>query len=105
MSYPQHDAPSWQAVALSQLDLDSLRAAFPNWRFGGVPGHWYAVRGGVEAASGPRSLLRRCLSASTLEALADKLCLQHFLDGLSDEALANVWQQAKLPQASDQAAS
>src|SRR5689334_16069511 len=73
----------------SQLDPESLRAAFPDWRLGGAPGNWFAVRGGLEATSGPRSLLRRCLSASTLSALADKLCLQEHLDGLSDHDLAD----------------
>ena len=89
----------------AELDLDVIRASFPDWRLSGALGHWFAVRGGIETASGPRSLLRRCLSASTLGALADKLCLQAFLDGLSDEALATVWQQAQLPSTSDQAAS
>jgi hypothetical protein len=87
----------------NELDLEFVRATFPGWRLGGGPGHWFAVRGGVEATSGPRSLLRRCLSASTLMALADMLCLQEYLDGLSDEELADVWQQAGLPQSSGQA--
>lgn len=87
------------------LDLDVMRTAFPDWRLSGAPGHWVAVRGGIETTSGPWSLLRRCLSAPTLMALADKLCLQAFLDGLSDEALATVWHYAQLPPASDQAAS
>jgi hypothetical protein len=43
-------------------------------------------------------LLRRCLNASTREALAEKLCLQEHLDGLSDHELADVWQRAGLPQ-------
>lgn len=80
-----------------QLDLESLRATFTNWRLGGEPGYWFAVRGGVEVTSCPRSLLRRCLSASTLEALADMPCLPEYLDGLSDHELADVWRRASLP--------
>jgi hypothetical protein len=94
-----------EPVASGQLDLDSLRAAFPNWHLGGAPGYWFAVRGGVEVAGGPRSLLRCCLSADTLEALADKLCLQVYLDGLSDQELEGVWQHVKLPHSTEQAAS
>ena len=91
--------------AVSQLDLESLRASSPNWRLGGTPGNWFAVRGGLEAASGPQSLLRHCLSASTLEALAEKLCLPEHLDGLSGQELAGVWQRVKLPHSTEQAAS
>lgn len=81
-----------------KLDIESLRTTFPNWHLGGAPGYWLAFRGGLEAADGPRSLLRRCLSASTLEALAEKLCLQEHLDGLSDHELADLWRQVGLTQ-------
>lgn len=81
-----------------KLDIESLRTAFPDWRLGGARGNWFAIRGGLEVTSGPRSLLRRCLSASTLEALAEKLCLQEYLDSLSDHEPADVWQRAGLPQ-------
>ena len=89
----------------AKLDLPAIRATFPDWRIVGERGTWYAFRGGLMELEGPRSLLRCFLRAHTLLALADKLCLQHFLDGLSDQALAEVWQQAQLPLASDQAAS
>ena len=82
---------------VAKLDLDILRAAFPSWRIGGSLGFWYALRGGAIVAAGPRSLLRCYLSAGTLFALAEKLCLQDHLDGLSDQELADVWQRACLP--------
>lgn len=90
---------------VGQLDLESLGASFPNWRLGRASGNWVAVRGGLEAASVPRSLLRRHLSANTLEALAEKLCLQDYLDSLNDKELAEVWQRVKLPHSTGQAAS
>ena len=84
--------------AVGQLDLESLRASFPNWRIGGAPGNWHAVRGGLIAQDGPRSLLRCYLGAVTLMALADRLCLQEYLDGLNEHELADVWQRTGLPQ-------
>jgi hypothetical protein len=71
-----------------ELDLDSVRATFPGWRIGGAPGNWYAFRGGLAALDGPWSLLRRHLRADTLMALAEQLCLQEYLDSLSDQELA-----------------
>ena len=100
---PPHLSGIHESVA--ELDLDSVRATFPDWRIVGERGTWYAFRGGLMELEGPRSLLRCYLRADTLLALADKLCVQHYLDGLSDQALAEVWQQAQLPPASDQAAS
>lgn len=89
-----------------ELDLDSVRATFPGWRIGEAPGnYYYAFRGGLVALDGPRSLLRRHLRADTLLALTEQLCLQNYLDGLSDQELAEVWQRVSLPQPSTQAAS
>ena len=86
--------------SVAELDLDSARATFPNWRIVGERGTWYAFRGGLVELEGPRSLLRCYLRADTLLALADKLCVQHFLDGLSDQELAEVWQSVSLPKPS-----
>lgn len=86
-----------------KLELGSVRATFPGWRIGGERGTWYAFRGGLEMLEGPRSLLRRYLCANTLQDLAEQLGLQEYLDGLSDQALADVWQQASLPKPSEAA--
>jgi hypothetical protein len=90
---------------VAQLGLDALRAVFPNWRINGSPCHWFAVRGGFVAHGGPRSLLHCYLSASTLLELAEKLGLQEYLDGLSDQELADVWHRIELPRPTKQAAS
>jgi hypothetical protein len=92
-------------TSVEHLDAVALRDAFPGWRLGGATGYWFAVRGGVEVTTGPRSLLRRCISASTIPTLADKLCLQEYLDGLNDCELEGVWQQLRLPTSSKSAAS
>jgi hypothetical protein len=75
---------------------ESLRVACPGWRIGGSSGNWHAFRSGISMMDGPRSLLRRHLHADTLLALAERLCLQEYLDGLSDQELAEVWQQVSL---------
>jgi hypothetical protein len=59
----------------------------------------------MEVLDGPRSLLRRYLRADTLEGLAEQLGLQEYLDGLSDQELAEVWRRARLPEHSGQAVS
>ncbi len=41
-----------------ELDLDSVRTAFPGWHIGGSGGNLYAFRGGTVAPDGPQSLLR-----------------------------------------------
>ena len=67
--------------AVTVLDVTMVRATFPDWRIGGSPGCWFAVRYGIEVSDGPRSLLRRYLSSPELEQLTEKLCLQEYLDG------------------------
>jgi hypothetical protein len=94
------------AVAAAEaLDLESLRAACPGWHIGGSSGNWHAFRSGVSMLDGPWSLLRRHLHADTLLALAERLCLQDYLDGLSEQELAEVWQDVGLPKPPGQAAS
>jgi hypothetical protein len=88
-----------------ELDLDSVRATFPGWHIGRSCGNWYAFRGGAVALHGPRSLLRCYLHADILMALAEQLSLQEYLDGLSEQELAEVWQRVGLPESSRQVAS
>ena len=82
----------------SQLDLASLRAACPGWHIAGSSDNWHAFRGGLSMLDGPWSLLRRHIHAATLVDLAEQLCLQTHLDTLSDQELAEVWQQVRLPE-------
>ena len=83
--------------AATVLDVATVRDAYPDWRTGGGPGRWFAVRDGVEAHYGPKSLLRRCLSAPDLPQLAEKLGLQQYLDHLAPEELADAWKRVMPP--------
>lgn len=97
------DAPRRElddAAPVEAVDLESLHAACPSWRIAGSSGNWHAFRGGISMLDGPWSLLRRHLRADTLLALAERLCLQDYLDGLSYQELAEVWQQVSLPKPS-----
>jgi hypothetical protein len=84
-------------TTLGTIDPIMLRRTFPQWRITGTEGCWFAIRGGLEMQTGPRSLLRCVLSASTLVELAEKLSLQEYLDGLTAEELDEVWRRASLP--------
>ena len=85
---------------IEAMDLASLRAACPGWHVAGSPGNWHAFRGGISMLDGPWSLLHRHLHADTLIVLAKQLGLQEYLDGLSEEELAEVWQDVSLPKPS-----
>lgn len=78
-------------------DAARVREAFPDWHIGAGPGCWFAVRAGVEARYGPKSLLRRCLIAPDLPQLAGKLGLQQHLDHLTRKELADAWKRVILP--------
>ena len=88
--------------APSQLDLEVVRVTFPNWRVYHISGIWHAFRSGVAMQDGPRSLLRCHLHAATLLDLAERLCMQSYLDDLSDQELAEVWQRVRLPEPTGQ---
>jgi hypothetical protein len=92
-------------ASIEELDLDSVRRAFPGWHIGRSCGSWYAFRGGAVALNGPWSLLRCYLHAGTLPALAEQLSLQDYLDALSEQELAGVWQRVGWPESSGQTPS
>ena len=83
--------------AATVLDMATVHKAYPDWRIGGGQGCWFAVRDGVEAHYGPKSLLRRCLCAPDLPQLAGKLGLQQYLDRLTPEELADAWKRVMPP--------
>jgi hypothetical protein len=87
---------------VEEVDLESLRAACPGWRIAGSSGNWHAIRSGVSMMDGPWSLLRRHLRADTLLVLAEQLGSQEYLDGLSEQELAEVWQHVSLAEPSRQ---
>jgi hypothetical protein len=76
---------------LGDITPEVLREMFPQWRIFPGDGAWWAVRGGWQAWSGPESLLLRAVTAPDLTALAEKLCIQEWLDGLDEETLAAIY--------------
>jgi hypothetical protein len=85
-------------VDFGEITVDMLRATFPQWHLFRVRGLWWALRGGLERTEGPESLLLRVVSASTLNALAEKLCLQDYLDRLDPDQLVAVYRDMALPE-------
>lgn len=78
------------------IGLQELRETFEGWRIFSGDGAWWAIRGGAQPVTGPESLLLPCLTAPGLPGLAERLCLQEWLDGLDPEALATVYQGTML---------
>jgi hypothetical protein len=86
-------------AGFGEISVDMLRATFPRWRLASCNGIWWALRGGLEPLDGPESLLLRVVSARDLTALAEKLCLQDYLDRLAPDELAAVYRAMALPEA------
>jgi hypothetical protein len=78
-------------ASLGEITAEMLREVFPQWWIFPGDGAWWAVRGGIQAKTGPESLLMRALTATDLALLADKLCLQEWLDGLDSAELEAVY--------------
>ena len=90
---PLHIVPREPAtVGHGQITTATLRHAFPQWQAFEHDGTWWAARGGTQEWAGPRSLLRRVLASADLTVLAEKLCVQDWLDNLDDDALTAVYQ-------------
>ena len=100
-SAPRDDAASGMRdlADLGEITPDILRKTFPSWRIFCHLGVWWAIRGGHEALYGPQSLRRCVLTAPQLIALAEKLCLQEWLDSLSPDELAAVYGDTTDPEA------
>lgn len=96
LSTPRSAAPKTPRVGVA-LSADMLRRAFPHWRIAERPDYCFAHSEGICEFDGPGSLLRCFLTARTLVALAEKLCLQEHLNTLSDRELADVWDRISLP--------
>jgi hypothetical protein len=84
-------------ISLGLVTAEMLRDTFTQWRIFSQFGAWWATREGDEKLTGPKSLLRRVIVAADLAALADKLCLQEWLDGLDPVALEAVWREMTIP--------
>ena len=88
------DDSARNVASLGEITAEALRQTFPNWRIFPGDGVWWAVRGGWQAWEGPKSLLLCALTAPDLTMLAERLCLQEWLESLDEEALAAVYQGA-----------
>ncbi len=84
-------------AVLTGITVEELRAVFPRWRVFGRSGICWAVRGGLVAWDGPRSLIQHVHTAPDPIALAEKLCLQEYLDRLDSQELEAVWRDMALP--------
>jgi hypothetical protein len=79
-----------------EVTPESLAAKFPEWRTPARAGDaWITMRPGTEDYYGPRSLIRRTLSAQAIGELARKLDLQAHLDGLTPDQLAAAWRELR----------
>jgi len=76
---------------IGMLEADAVRETFSCWHIFTAHGAWWAMRGGLQEWSGPASLLARVLCAETLEALAEKLSLQEYLDLQTPAELAKAY--------------
>jgi len=78
-------------ASLGGITVEMLREVFYEWQIFEQGGTWWATRGGLQVWVGPRSLLLRVITATDLIALAERLCLQEWLDGLDDDALTAIY--------------
>jgi hypothetical protein len=92
-----HDDDGQSAAGPGEITAGMLRATFPQWHIARNGGTWWAVRGGLARLDGPESLLLRVITARDLGGLAERLCLQDYLDRLSPEELAAVYRDMRLP--------
>lgn len=81
-----------EVASLGELTLEVLQREFPGWRIFRVSAdEWWATRGGEQLWNGPASLLKRALGAADIEKLAERLCLQEWLDSLGPGQLEAVY--------------
>jgi hypothetical protein len=71
-----------------EITLDELRDMFPGWQVFRGGGAWWAVDQGPRPPRGQDCLVLRALTGPALAVLADRLCLQAWLDDLDAEAFA-----------------
>lgn len=84
--------------ALGEITPEMLRKTFPKWRVFESGGIWWALREGKHEEHGPGSLLKRVIGDKDPAGLAEKLCLQEWLDGLDPAELDAVWRDVALPE-------
>jgi hypothetical protein len=73
------------------VTLEMLRETFDQWTIGRVSGRLIAIRSGIFATQGPRSLIRGCVLADTVDGLAEQLGIQAQLEALPAADVEAVW--------------
>lgn len=78
-------------ASLGEIAVEGLRETFPLWRIFKAGDVWWATRGGQQKWEGPESLLLCVLATSGLIELAERLCLQEWLESLEPAELEAVY--------------
>jgi hypothetical protein len=80
---------------MEAVTLDQVSAEFKDWRVFEANGRVFAFRadGSWQATEGPESLLLAAVRAPDPGSLWRRLAVQEWLDSLSDEELAAVWER------------
>jgi hypothetical protein len=76
-----------------RITVGMLRETFEQWTIGEAAGRFLAFRRGYFADSGPASLIRGCVIAGSPEGLADQLCMQAWLESLTEKQVAALWRE------------
>ena len=84
-------------ACLGEITPEGLRATCAQWRIARHPSGWWAMREGIAGLDGSRLLIQHVHVAPDLKGLAERLCLQEYLDGLTPDELAAVWRAMALP--------
>jgi hypothetical protein len=78
-------------ASLGGITAEGLRETFRLWRIFKAGDVWWATRGGQQKWDGPESLLLCVLGTSGLTELAERLCLQEWLESLEPAELEAVY--------------
>jgi hypothetical protein len=79
------------ADVLGRITVELLRETFDHWQIFERDDRWWALRAGLEAEDGPRSLIHPLVCAMTLIGLAEQLSLQEWLRRMTADELEAVW--------------
>jgi hypothetical protein len=76
---------------LGMITESMVRETFDHWRIFEKDGRYWALRPGIAATEGPRSLICPLVCAVSLEGLAEQLSLQEWLRRMPAAELEAVW--------------
>jgi len=89
------DTTDRQITPAESALLRAVRAEFSEWTIAQAGGNWHASRSGEQVFDGPRSLIRRGLSAPTLPRLISMLAAQALIDRCSAAELEEIWRDSQ----------